>query len=167
MTEMKRIHLLFAISCTIGMFKAQMAPTGIPQTGGNVFRYDEAGNQIFRGYVCFNCPIGNRGTDTETSTDPEITGVEDSQEDLWNEIRIYPVPVKEILTINWTDKADLLIAEVGMYEQNTVHWKFQQKNIPNLDKKVQIDMTHYYMGVYVLTFQLKDGRTISRNIIKL
>ena len=93
-----------------------------------------------------------------------MSSVEDDT--FWREIKIYPVPVKDILTIVWSDKVDRLIDEVSLYEQNTVHWKFQQKNIPNLNRQVQIDMTDYYMGVYILSFQLKDGKIISKNITK-
>ncbi|UOE39863.1 hypothetical protein MTP09_07975 [Chryseobacterium suipulveris] len=165
---MGKRQLLLTLGLCCGLLGAQIKPTGIPQpTGGNVFRYDDAGNQVFRGYVCSNCPMGNKGGETEPSAQPEATASSNPDEDLWSEIQVYPVPVRDILTIAWTDLADQLIDEVGMYEQNTVHWKFQQKNLPNLNRQVQVDMTHYYMGVYVLTFQLKDGRTISRNIIKL
>lgn len=46
------------------------------------------------------------------------------------------------------------------------NWNFQQKNTINLNRQVQINMTGYYLGVYVLSFTLKDGRVYTKNIIK-
>ena len=158
---------IYIFCCLISGFviKAQITPRVIPaEPGSHVFKYDDAGNQIFRGYICDNCPSPGKSVEEP----PKDTTVQngDNGEAFWSEVQIYPVPVKNVLTINWTDKVDDLIAEVSLYEQNTVHWKFQQKNLPNLNKQVQIDMTYYYMGVYLLTFQLKDGRIISKNITK-
>ena len=146
--------------------KAQEANLAIPdQQGAYVFNYDDAGNQIYRGYVCNNCPV-----QWKQETPPEAGNTsnqnENNDDEFWNEIRIYPVPVKDVLTIDWSDEADALIDHVSLYEQNTIHWKFQQQNIPNLNKQIQINMANYYMGVYVLTFTLKDGRTLSKNITK-
>ena len=145
--------------------KAQEVNVSAPdQQGAYVFKYDDAGNQIHRGYVCNNCPVqGKQETPPEEgSSSNEV----ENDDEFWNEIRIYPVPVKDVLTIDWSDEADALINHVSLYEQNTIHWKFQQQNIPNLNKQIQINMTNYYMGVYVLTFTLKDGRTLSKNITK-
>lgn len=145
--------------------KAQEVNVSAPdQQGAYVFKYDDAGNQIHRGYVCNNCPVqGKQETPPEEgSSSNEV----ENDDEFWNEIRIYPVPVKDVLTINWSDEANALIDHVSLYEQNTIHWKFQQQNIPNLNKQIQINMTNYYMGVYVLTFTLKDGRTLSKNITK-
>ena len=146
--------------------KAQEANLAIPdQQGAYIFNYDDAGNQIYRGYVCNNCPV-----QWKQETPPEAGNTsnqnENNDDEFWNEIRIYPVPVKDVLTIDWSDEADALIDHVSLYEQNTIHWKFQQQNIPNLNKQIQINMANYYMGVYVLTFTLKDGRTLSKNITK-
>jgi hypothetical protein len=130
------------------------------------FKYDEAGNQRYRG-------TNPNGKQAEEVPKEEIieninsqTQITSSDKEFWNGIRIYPVPVKDILTIDWSDEADALINHVSLYEQNTIHWKFQQQNIPNLNKQIQINMTGYYRGVYVLTFTLKDGRTLSKNITK-
>ena len=145
--------------------KAQEVNVSAPdQQGAYVFKYDDAGNQIHRGYVCNNCPVQGK---QETPPEEGISSNEvENDDEFWNEIRIYPVPVKDVLTINWSDEANALIDHVSLYEQNTIHWKFQQQNIPNLNKQIQINMTNYYMGVYVLTFTLKDGRTLSKNITK-
>lgn len=161
---MKNFYTLLVFGISM-LFHAQIMPTAVPQPiGSYVFLYDDSGNQIFRGYVCNNCPAPL--SKEETSSSEGRTSGEDSTESFWKEVSIYPVPVKDLLTITWKDKVDDLIEEVSLYEQNTVHWKFQQKNFPSIDKQIQIDMSHYYMGVYVLTFQLRDGRVVSKNITK-
>ena len=128
-----------------------------------MFKYDDAGNQIYRGYEVAMKQL----TEPEVSIMNVKPLVLPTDQEFWEQLQIYPVPVKNILTIVWSDKADSLINEVGIYEQNSVHWKFLHKNLPTLNKQVQVDMTKYYMGIYVLTFTLKDGRMISKNIMKL
>ena len=82
-------------------------------------------------------------------------------------VQVYPVPVKDELTIGWSDEADEMIDHVTLYQHNTVANVFTTKNLPNLNRKVQVNMNGMYMGVYILSCQLKDGRKMSRNIIKL
>jgi len=150
------------ISCST--IQAQMSPQTVP-VQSIIFQYDEAGNQIFRGYECNNCPSGKQIPETITENTEEYNVIDNDT--FWNEIRIYPVPVKDVLTIDWTDEADDLIEYVSIYEHNSINWKFQQQNFPSLNRRIEVDMSGYYMGVYILTFQLKDGRTMSRNITKL
>ena len=142
---------------------AQMQQTMVLQQGAEIiFKYDDAGNQIYRGYE-----VGMKQVQ-----EPEVSIMKvepvllPKDQEFWDELQIYPVPVKDILTIAWSDEAEVLIDEVSLYEQNTVHWKFLHKNIPTLNKQIQVDMTKYYMGIYVITFKLKDGRRISKNILK-
>jgi len=132
---------------------------GDPQLQAIVFRYDEAGNQIYRGFDI----IAQEG-----KTAPEETTVKNlSEKDaFWLGIQIYPVPVKDVLTISWNEENNDLIESVSLYQHTTIAFQFQQKNYANLNRQIQIDMSSSYMGVYVLSFQLKDGRVMTRNIIK-
>ena len=59
-----------------------------------------------------------------------------------------------------------LIDSVSLYQHSVTSWNFQQKNAVALNRQVQINMTGYYLGVYVLSFTLKDGRVYTKNIIK-
>jgi len=137
----------------------------IPTANKMYFNYDEAGNQILR----------YEDLITSSSTAPveegsKITTLHNqniiSEDDFWNNIRIYPVPVKEFLTIDWSEKVDDFISEVSLYEQNTLHWVFQSKKADILNRSLKINMSQRYRGVFVLTFVLKDGRRISKNITK-
>ena len=126
------------------------------------FKYDEAGNQKYRG----NNISGKKAEETTKQVFNSLFSEQNNEEKFWAEVSVYPVPVKDILTIQWTNSVDEMIDTVSMYQFGIVNWNFQQKNIPNLNRQIQINMSSYYMGVYVLSFILKDGKVYTRNIIK-
>ncbi|GAA4166995.1 hypothetical protein GCM10022217_41610 [Chryseobacterium ginsenosidimutans] len=156
---MKR-KILSLFSLLIGFF-------GFSQTEV-YFKYDEAGNQRYRG-----TNSAGKTAPEEIKKVEEIKTVASVKQDpvmdekaFWKQIRLYPVPVNDYLTIDWTEEVDSLIESVSLYQHSTVHWKFQQQNIPSLNRQLKINMTGYDWGVYVLNFTLKDGRVFSRNITK-
>lgn len=158
-----RKKLLSALSLLIGFL-------GFSQTEV-YFKYDEAGNQRYRG-------TNSAGKTAQEPAKTEVKAVSATQQQpespsqlideksFWKQIRLYPVPVNDVLTIDWTEEVDGLIESVSLYQHSTVHWKFQQQNMPDLNKQIKINMTGYDWGVYVLRFTLKDGRVFSRNITK-
>lgn len=125
------------------------------------FKYDKAGNQQYRGpdINAKQAPAESKNTSLTTSQVMD-------EKTFWKQIRLYPVPVNDVLTIDWTEEADGLITSVSLYQHSTVHWKFQQQNLPQLNRQLKINMTGYDWGVYVLRFALKDGRVFSKNITK-
>lgn len=134
------------------------------------FKYDEAGNQRYRG-------PNSAGKTTQDPAKTEVKTAPVAQSNppqslimdeatFWKQIRLYPVPVNDVLTIDWKEEVDGLIESVSLYQHSTIHWKFQQQNIPSLNKQLKINMTGYDWGVYILRFTLKDGRVFSRNITK-
>jgi len=128
------------------------------------FKYDEAGNQRYRG------PDANgkqaQTNDLPPEMDTFIPQKSVSEDEFFSQIRLYPVPVDRLLTIEWTELTDELITSVSLYQHSTINWKFKQQNIPDLRRKIGIDMSGYYPGVYILYFELKDGRVLSKSIIK-
>lgn len=151
----KKIISLFSLS--IGFF-------GFSQTE-IYFKYDEAGNQRYRGIDANARQAPQALSKTIPNTSTVVKSVIDENA-FWKEIRIYPVPVNNVLTIDWTEELDGLIESVSLYQHNTMHWKFQQQNLPYLNKQVKINMTGYDWGIYVLRLNLKDGRIFSKNITK-
>ncbi|REC63440.1 hypothetical protein DRF65_04905 [Chryseobacterium pennae] len=155
---MKKNYLSALFLCTALGVSAQQTEV--------YFKYDEAGNQVYWG------PEVNAKQTSKTlsKTEPQTVSLSSSQiieeKEFWKQIRLYPVPVSDILTIDWTEQVDGLIESVSLYQHSTVHWKFQQVNLPNLNKQLKINMTGYEWGVYVLRFTLKDGRVFARNITK-
>ncbi|WP_431610886.1 hypothetical protein [Chryseobacterium sp. 'Rf worker isolate 10'] len=130
------------------------------------FKYDEAGSQRYRGpeddpkekTEALSKTISKKSSIAQTPVMDEET--------FWKQIRVYPVPVNDYLTIDWSEETDKLIESVSLYQHSTVHWKFQQQNLPDLNRQLKINMTGYDWGVYVLRFTLKDGRVFSKNITK-
>ena len=159
----KKIILLGFVLISMSLFSQSVPnpgeePEAVPQPIGSiVFRYDEAGNQIYRG-----TDIIIIGSDVAESKETSLK----AEDPFWLGIQIYPVPVKDVLTISWNEVNNDLIESVSLYQHTTMAFLFQQKNYANLNRQVQIGMGSYYMGVYVLSFQLKDGRVMTRNIIK-
>lgn len=132
------------------------------------FKYDEAGNQRYRG-----TNVNGKNTEEPAKAESKVTPVVQSQpqtlideKSFFKQIRLYPVPVNDFLTIDWTEEVDALIESVSLYQHSTVHWKFQQQNIPSLNRQLKINMSGYEWGVYVVRFTLKDGRIFSKNITK-
>lgn len=155
---MKKKYLSALFLCTTLGVSAQQTEV--------YFKYDEAGNQRYRGPEVSS----KQTTDTISKTESQTTSSSQSpaidEKEFWKQIRLYPIPVNDVLTIDWTDKVDGLIESVSLYQHSTVHWKFQQQNIPSLNKQLKINMTGYDWGVYVLRFTLTDGRIFSKNITK-
>jgi len=136
------------------------------------FKYDEAGNQRYRGTNAASKKAEQLvpkeiqlNEQPKTVADTQLISVID-EKTFWKQIRLYPVPVNDFLTIDWTEEVDGLIESVSLYQHSTVHWKFQQQNIPGLNRQVKINMTGYDWGVYILRFTLKDGRVFGKNITK-
>lgn len=130
------------------------------------FKYDEAGNQRYRGTsVGEGMSLGDYLDTTYNTASSENSQIID-EKSFWKQIRLYPVPVNDILTIDWSDQVDEFIESVSLYQHSTVHWKFQQQNLPDLNKQVKINMAGYDWGVYIIRFTLKDGRIFSKNITK-
>jgi hypothetical protein len=125
------------------------------------FKYDEAGNQRYRG-----TNINARQVQDKQQEQVVVTTAKSEEEKFWAELNLYPVPVKDMLTIQWTESVNDLIDSVSLYQYSVSNWNFQQKNSITLNRQVQINMTGYYLGVYVLSFTLKDGRVYTKNIIK-
>lgn len=153
-----KIKLLSIFSLFIGFFCFSQTEV--------YFKYDEAGNQRYRGPNA-----AGKTAPEETKTEAKTIALAQQapvmdEAAFWKQIRLYPVPVNDFLTIDWTEEADGLIESVSLYQHSTVHWKFQQQNIPGLNRQLKINMTGYDWGIYILRFTLKDGRVFGRNVTK-
>jgi len=125
-----------------------------------IFDYDAAGNQIYRGP---NTTSSKTSEETAFSLQEEILSEEDK---FWLNMRIYPVPVKDILTIDWNEDNDSLIKHITLYQHSTLANVYQKQKMPNDNRHLEINMSGFYPGVYILSFELYDGNVISKNIVK-
>lgn len=130
------------------------------------FKYDEAGNQKYRGFDTNGQEVPETSLHTESQAVSSVDYQIMDEKTFWKQIRLYPVPVNDYLTIDWTEEANGLIESVSLYQHSTVHWKFQQQNLPDLNRQLRINMTGYDWGIYVIRFTLRDGRVFSKNITK-
>lgn len=128
------------------------------------FKYDEAGNQRYRGPDINGKQAQTQDLPMEAAMAVPQTTL--SEEQFFSQIRLYPVPVERLLTIEWSELTNELITSVSLYQHSTIKWKFKEVNIPDLGRQLKIDMSGYYPGVYILHFDLIDGRTMSKSIIK-
>lgn len=150
---MKKFYISALLCTGIGISYAQQTEV--------YFKYDESGSQRYRG--------PDNSTTLKTTTLANTAPVQNlvmDEKNFWKQIRLYPVPVNDVLTIDWTEETDKLIESVSLYQHSTVHWKFQQQNLPELNRQLKINMTGYNWGIYILRFTLKDGRIFSKNITK-
>lgn len=152
----------------LSLFSVLIGFLGFSQTEV-YFKYDEAGNQRYRGTNSAGKQAAQETREIK-KTEEQAAAVKQhavmDEKAFWKQIRLYPVPVNDYLTIDWTEEVDGLIESVSLYQHSTVHWKFQQQNIPGLNRKLKINMTGFDWGVYVIRFTLKDGRVFSKNITK-
>lgn len=75
-----------------------------------VFRYDEAGNQIFRGVDIRRLAEEQQGDYLTTWRSSSAEQTDESK--FWSMVQVYPVPVKDELTIGWSDEADEMIRKM-------------------------------------------------------
>jgi len=151
--KMKKNYLGAIFLCTTLGVSAQQTEV--------YFKYDEAGNQRYRGPEATAKQAAN-SIKTTSLASPQTM----DEKAFWKQVRLYPVPVNDVLTIDWTEETDKMIESVSLYQHSTVHWKFQQQNLPSLNRQLKINMTGYDWGIYILRFTLKDGRIFSKNITK-
>lgn len=155
---MKKIYFSASLLCAaLSVSHAQVTEV--------YFKYDEAGNQRYRGPD--NDPkLKTSSLAKAALADSSLQSLTMDEKTFWKQIRMYPVPVNDLLTIDWTEETDTLIESISLYQHSTVHWKFQQQNLPELNRQLKINMIGYDWGVYILRFTLKDGRVFSKNITK-
>lgn len=145
----KLLILIFAI----GAFSLQKAQKII------IFQYDEAGNQVLRTGKSNNAFTNNK------HSLPFIADKVKTEEDLfWEKIDIYPVPVKDVLTLRWQSETRDLIADINLYEHNSLSNLYTYKILNT--NNIEINMRGFRRGVYILSFTLNDGKTYYRNIVK-
>lgn len=124
------------------------------------FLYDEAGNQILRKANSFEI--------SESFNKKNIAPAnnEISLQDLFFEhIQFFPVPVKDNLTIKWDNDVNGEIFAIGLYNHSQISF-FYKENTPNLAGQIEINMSSFYSGIYIIQFTLTDGRVYSKSIIK-
>lgn len=149
---MKSLFTFFLFICSLYFYQAQ---TNV------VFNYDNAGNQISR---LLSDNYSNQSSSSIISTILKQNN-KTEEELFWEKVQIYPVPVKNILTITWNTDISNLVSNINLYEHNTLSNLFSL-NTNHLNNRIEINMTGYNIGVYIISFTLKNGKIYTHNIIK-
>lgn len=158
---MKKI--LLSISCIgFSLFYSQknqvaVAPGNPVDPSLVLFRYDNAGNQIYRGpdgIVCVNCRPG------EEIIPPSLA------DQIANKIQAAPVPVKTNLTVIWDLSITDFIVSIDLLPYNASNIT-ETVNITSLNTNSYLfRMSHLPYGVYYLKFNLTDGSVYTRTVTK-
>jgi hypothetical protein len=143
----KMFSLIIFLSLTTGKIKSQTL----------TFTYDTAGNQMQREY-CASCTpyskvsnkIGQENTDTLDNVSQEV--------------KIYPNPTKDKVTMIWTGKLDDMIQSIEYVAYNFT----QYRSIPFIkgENKLILDLSTQPIGLYVVLFYLKTGEKLTYKILK-
>lgn len=126
-----------------------VTPTAVPVTSALDFSYDASGNQIKRSFRSLTIIVPKTAI----------------QDDFLEHIQLFPVPVQNELTIKWDNEVNGQIFSIGIYDHNQLKY-FYKENLNNNESQVNINMSTYNSGLYIIQFVLSDGRVYSKTIIK-
>lgn len=124
-----------------------------------VCEYDESGNQVYRGEYALNTEINN------SSNLNSNLGVSPGEIVFWQKVEIGPNPTTDILIINMNDEAKREISYFVLYDF-LGNPQYTYQNAFTQSQRVELDMRRYPIGMYVLSFYLKDGKIFSKHISK-
>jgi hypothetical protein len=128
-----------------------------------VFHYDEAGNQVYRGPFSSEDKTKNNAKE-EPENSPQLSLMSAEEAAFWKEVKMAPVPVKDILTIIVSEEIRKNLQEISVY--NMLGNMLYTKKRASDSSRTEISMGHYIEGAYVVKFILKGGKIYSQTILK-
>ncbi len=118
------------------------------------FSFDKAGNQRSSA-ICTKEDKTNH-----TSKEQEQEDIEE----IASKIEVYPVPVQDFLNIRWAQEVDDLVDRIVLSDMlGRVSLPITK---PANSFQTRINISSYSDGVYIVSFFLKDGRRLNKNILK-
>lgn len=137
-----------------------------------LFSYDIAGNQILRNKsgscgITLSKDLLSKTKQESVSDTSSLINNDLPQNDFFKEVKIYPNPVKEYLTVEWSEAIGKKIYQVMVFQHSNLHWVYTSDKTALANRKFKLNMQELPYGVYVLTFILQDGKRISANVSKL
>lgn len=126
-----------------------------------VFTYDASGNQIRKEWVVVE-------TQTQQSSAKQLvskTVIPEQLAKLSEQIVVYPNPTEGLLMFEW--KNDLLTEQIygiTISQLSGVTWEIPINEITN--NSLQVDLSNYANGIFIVNFELIDSKRISKKIIK-
>jgi Secretion system C-terminal sorting domain len=148
------MKLLIYILLLVGTGLAAQAPTVIQ------FKYDAAGNQAYRG-TDINFVVKKKAQETPSAkAEPEQEATKTEAK-----LQIYPVPVTDILFVDWGDKLLLEVAAVQIFDLKG-QLLYHNTQLPANGQKLEINVESYPTGTYLINLLLKNGKNMGQKIIK-
>ena len=145
---MKRnFSLLIFLLLMIGKIKSQTL----------TFTYYTSGNQAQREY-CANCAPHNKVSD-KIEQENDI-----SLEKISRDVKIYPNPTKDKVTMIWTGKLDDMIQSIEYAAYNFAQYRSLQ--FKKGENKITLDLSNQPIGLYVVLFHLNTGENLTYKILK-
>jgi len=126
-----------------------------------VFTYDTSGNQIQREWVM--------ETQTQRSSAKQLVNDDDTiipeqLSRLYEQIKVYPNPTQGLLMFEWTSDLTQQIYRITVSQLSGTTWEVPLKNVVN--NSLEVDLTNYSNGVFIVNFELINHKPISKKIIK-
>lgn len=151
---MKKILLIFSIFSVQEIYAQREI----------IFDYDEAGNQIYRGEKNDLKTLG----DDQNFIEPIVTindKVSEEEVKFWQGVKLAPVPVKDVLTIQINQEIKDILEEIIVTDM-LGNLQYIKKNTSLSFLQTEINMHSYIEGVYIIRFNLKNGKFYSQSILK-
>lgn len=148
--------LLLICFCLAGTLSAQTEV---------IFRYDPAGNQIYRGVKTAQEKKTNTQSDTQERPTFDFEKIISEQEAaFWKGVKMAPVPVRDFLSIEVTPEIQQKVEEISVF--NMLGSLLYLKKNPFSSPSIEVNMSSYLEGAYVVKFHLRDGNVYSQTILK-
>ncbi|WP_250254595.1 T9SS type A sorting domain-containing protein [Chryseobacterium sp. Marseille-Q3244] len=120
------------------------------------FKYDSGGNQVVRKY-CDGCTHVAKSSAIKNSSIAEVPKKQ-------SEIKIYPNPTRDKVTLIWSEETDLLIQKIEYVAYNFT--QIRPLEFKRGEMKAMIDLSKEPIGMYVVVFHLTNGEKLTYKILK-
>ncbi len=120
------------------------------------FKYDSGGNQVVRQY----CNACNHVSKSLVARSKPIAEVIQKP----SEVKIYPNPTRDKVTLVWSEETDLLIQKMEYVAYNFT--QIRPLEFKRGQMKAIIDLSNEPIGMYVVVFHLTNGEKLTYKILK-
>ena len=124
------------------------------------FTYDVAGNQTHVLYCS-----DQSCTTSSKSAGKQKEVLKEAPLEMIGNVEIYPNPTKGAFVLRWENEAEDFVSRVTLTHianGNQINLSFKA----NL-KSIEVDMTSFMEGVYIVELHLKNGKRLAKKIVKI
>lgn len=148
-----KTHLLSLLFITSTLLSAQEHEQALQLS------YDPAGNQTLSALVCINCPDAQ-----DPTQNPEAPPENPAAKTTLNQLKYYPNPVAEALTLTWENTPHSHITSVAVYALNGKRLALK-KNL-SAQSQLTLHFSDKASGIYTLEVLGSNGSKETFKILK-